>query len=887
MRQKKLYASLNSVRFILIAIAVSAVHSSLLSVFAQAPAQSNIVINSVIAGSSEGLQNERISISLRESISARLAERPNLAVLMRTSGQALMQENALRFVHWKDRSNDAPVMPTADHVITIFAAQVGSTKGRGDLILTVFSAGNLTAPSLQQRIEDIPWDPESMAAIVEASLAEALDWPEAELLIKSEEDKEAVSDDKRQPRVYAVLPLGDYQLPPALFDAASVYLPETIESAIQMRSSQEYTVDRAHLTDLLNELGIQGGMQAGQLAEATVARIIGADEIIRPSLQVYHLPGGARRFALTYMGIDAESGAIVRAARSIISDEEDLYVVAGQVAERYLQTPRSRPTADQNVGTRIPLVTEAEISIGQLEGDHMRSPHPALINEFLRVEMLETILYLNSQADLETMVSLIEDNLPNVFGNRPQLNPYIPDFSQTPEALKVYCYNLIETALDTSAAYSSAGLHPSVATCLAQSAILIGLPEQARAALAQIPLSHPDYYLMRAELALLENDAKDALRHLDNLSVVPTHGHFLRAVAHYFLKNEEAEFLALKAWAESRGWLGHRGDSLRVIYLLNKYDQPAERLRFIEAHVRSHWTRGRDITQFTIARAKFELGDEGAPITVLGALQRNIASFDADAAVKKYVKTELEKILGDQGRLDKPDRNPQFYINTGARTYANVNPPPSHLRFYVQPIGTFPEEYLGHMQKRIEEFSGFEAVIREPIRLPEDVEYYDRSNNQYIASTLKYWLAENSPIPDDAIFMAYVLHEDIRWARGWIYSHTDGSSGFSVNSNFRWKRIARNKKTEVIGAIHGKSVLSNLQHAIREFYGKEKIKSLIGTEDWPNHLGTIQHSRGSASEVIHAPFDLCPDTAKLVEALDWDELHRELVNSRNKLSSRP
>lgn len=819
-----------------------------------------LAVSPVLMVSSASNSEMAQGLPFREELVARLSMFENVRVLSRSRNFSLLIEEGIRSLKGNGEEKSHQNFIPADYVILVYAIQTLGQNTNGDVVLSVYEVGPKNTEIYHERLEDLPWDPLAMAGRVAEELRSILRLRISDPAPKDEADVQERP--LQEKKVYAVLPPRSFGVDPKVHTVFEPLILSQIEQNLLDEGDVNSLVDRSRILDVLREHNMTSAQIGSETVHASLARIIGAEEILVPNLLVHRGQGTRMDMSLSMMGVDATSGVVTRSHRMHISDDIlDLPETVAELMKGFLSKPLA---IFPDAKSENPQALHNEFSLYSewIVGFRRQVRNVWDLHWVLAIEMLESAIYLstaNSQSDL---FGLLERSIPIIFDEPEVLSPYEVFRPHYSEAMQRHFYDIVETAVETRTASAAPEIRTRGGIALTNAAIHANLPEAAEDAILKVPPTHAQFPLLHARISLLTRDSAGADRWLDQVDNPGRDVLRLRAISQ-FQQNpgSRAEYEWLKKRFEGRQRLHHSEADRRTLFLANQYESPERRLEIVDRHL-TRWASGGDLALYTRAKAFVDLGEtsKARPRLQVLAAKRQLDSMLPSE--RQFLQSDIRRMLEEIGSEEDQVK---------AVRYVDVNPPPEGLKYYIQPMGRFDSKELAAAAKRIRDFSGLEVVVREAWDLPDVEAIYSRKTRQYDSETLRLWALRRGPIPEDAVLMAYVLGEDIHANNGWIYASTMRNSAFSIVSTFRWKAQVRPRTPEAVGHALAKSLLSNIQSSFRAYLRPHRIEALIGTRNWPNHAGTIQFSRGTSSEVVQAPFTLCEDTAKLVEAVDWNQ----------------
>mgnify|MGYP001370484650 CR=1 FL=1 len=810
----------------------------------------------------------RLALAVRDELVARLSLDWDTQVLSRSTGLALLVEDQLASARHVDLAPRAPVGAGADHVVL---GNFNLDQSRRALQLTL----GVIAPGEEPRtvlVETIPFarpEPGAIAEAVARLLAERLPLR-----------PRASASDPTSPagRTFALLPPRVYGAPDALADSLRERLRSVFELGLREAAEAPALVERARLDELLRERRIARSEGLNENLAGALARLSGADEMVVPAL--HHDPRDATApWRLRLLTIDARTGAITRVSRGEAASPDRLASLARRLAAALPGSPRLPVDLgpDDEVSRRRESALYARWA--GLSAWSEASAH-AEFGAAVRLELAEAALHLDPARSPAALRELAQNLARQLFPVPPVLVPY-ENFHGTPPppALRRAGLELISRILapviaDGPAAERTTARHAELhAHILAgdSDTVLLRAPEPGLDPAARAGL------LVQAHLLRGDTASAAALEHALS-KTLPEHCE-LRALLAASRGDRLAEFTWLMRRADSRDPrpFGHDGWSQRTLLLANDALPAAERIRLVDQRA-TRWGRAADVAQYTLIRARAELGH---PDPGYAALERLRPKFDRNGLGPG----DLEKIRAEIDRLlaARPASDPAA---DAAVRYADVRPPPTGSRVYIQPLGDLSPAILARAAEKIGWFLGSPPTVLPALPLPRHAEVFYPDVSEIHIGQLHRLVAHGYPIPADALQVAFVLREEIVTKRShWIYAQAH-ESGLHYVSYYRWARSSRGLREEQIGDAVAKSILAGLQIPWRRLL-RDQLPALIGSTNWPNHAGTLQHSRGSAMDVVNAPFALCPDTRRLYAAVDFPRLEELLAERRLPENLRP
>jgi len=829
----------------------------------------HLAISPVIMVSSSDHREMPQGLLLREELVARLSTLDHVRVLSRSRNLSLLIEEGIRGVNESHGEKRRQRTVHADYVVFIYAIQTRTGQANGDVILSVYEVGPENKEIAHKRLEDLSWNPLELAEIVFNELRSLLPIPDTATDGGTAPDP--LQTEVQEEKVYAILPLRAFGVSQQVQIAFEPVISSFLEQTIPDHENGVSLVDRSRILDVLREHSMSAEQIGSELVHASLARIMGADEILIPNLLLNRSQDHQIEMTLSLMGVDAETGIVTRSHRLPVSD--DVNNLPGSVTALMAGFLAKSGTVREETLHENPqaLLQEFNLYGKWIAGFRSQLRSVFDLHWILAIEMLESAVYLSHSTPESDVFGFLEQAIPRIFDEPESLNPYVIFRPHYNASMRQHFYDIVETAVLGRISGADSGEQTRGGIVLTQAAIRANLPDAAKEAIQYVEPAHKSFPILQAQICLLRRDGACAEVWLDQMPDPDREVFRLRAISAFY--NEPgglAEYEWLRQRFASQMRLGHRDTDRRTLFLANFHEPPERRLELVDRHL-SSWASGTDLAIFTRAKALVEMGETARAKPMLQLLaQKN----DNDNMLRQEFRVlreeipRLLEIIGDEGSESATIR------------YVDVNPPPDGLKYYIQPLGRFDPEELAAAARRVEDFSGLTVIVREPWDLPDDETLYNRATRQYDVATLRIWLVRQAPIPEDAVLVAYLLEEDIQENNGWIYASTLIRSSLSIISSFRWKRIVKPSNPKTIGDAYAKAMLTGLQYPLRSHLGARRIESLIGTRRWPNHAGTIQYSRGSATEVVQAPFTLCQDTAKLVGAVDWHELMKMVQTAR-------
>jgi predicted nucleotidyltransferase len=797
--------------------------------------------------------NDFTAISLRDEVIYRLVEAPAVTVVTRQRGFAMSMEAEIAKVN-SDLRFDQMV---TDFVV--FGSLVASETGQKqalDILIALYQIG----PSNELIfLEQVQANTNDIGLLGQKFYDALID----QLLDSSPESAQvAVRASKAESKVVAVLPVWTYGLDSKDDAAAHDAILFEVEAGLIAGDPNLEIVDRQAMRRILEELELKDMVSMADRQAANIGQIVGVDEMIISNVRVYKTDNGRVEWSLALMSIDTKTGMILRANRETFESIEAMRDQTQSLAAEFAAKPRARALATlSDAKKRQMLGYEGELYRTLATEEDWVSNKTATINVALRIEMVEATLLLSPQLTDVAFLKLFREAFEYGYTNQIKLDLYQTTYTRSiSAATKQHSSDLLSLAFD-SRVWKNGDLKIEGDRIRVQSLILMGRAKEAQEVLKYLGASDRDFHYLLGQIFLLEDRYSSAMREFEMVDYMHARLYEFKAYAAYGMNHRAEEYKWLKKRMLERGSLTHSRISQRAMYLMNDFEVPRERVRLIEANATT-WALGTDAAQYTLARAKLEMGELEQSIPLL----RGITS-----------KKELTGVL----RLDRePFRaklsallEPYKDWSRGEVRYVDVNVPPAGLKYYVQPVGYSDENALRVAIEKAEWFSGFDFVLLDSIELPIHESVYNVKVSQYEVYELHKYLLGKTEIPRNAIHYIFIVDKDIGVGGNWIYATTK-PFGSSLISDYRWRSYYPNRTSEEIGLALGKQFLGFMQYPIQWMYGPRRIKEVSGENAWPNHVDTIQYSKGTAEEVFQASYNICPATQKLYAAIDWAELRQ-------------
>lgn len=796
------------------------------------------------------------SQAVRDSLIQKLVQDPELLVVTRRRAYTLSLDSEIIISDPRSAYYKTP----ADYVIFGHLIPAETTEQfKVDMVVAIFEArsGELIL------LEKIPGGSD-----VPSLLAEKFHEKVYEGILKASSGRQAIrhlGGYKLIPEKLVILPVWALGFDDSEFDNSIKEVVRAIENGLRTVWPDSSVVSTEQVMEILKSHGLNKiGDRADAYAE-NVAEVLKADHVLVVKLTGVELEDGAIQWISCLLSIDVKTGIISQAHEVIFNSFEELLQRAHLLGEDFASQPYEVPMGfNSKAESQRRLSQEGNIYRNlALERDWVtRSLTDVSISTELRIEMAETALSTLQGLTDEAFIELLENSYKLAYKLPAGLDVY-GDYSQ--ELPDSYILNsnadFMHLALN-SRKWRNQDNFIAGEQLRIQNLILMGQAEEALTYLDQFPRESLVYPLLLGQIQMLQGNYREALNTFETIESQELDYYELKAKATHKIGDFKQEYDALKAYLKQRKSISHWRTGQRTVYLMNFHESPEDRIELIEQYlIKDNWARGTDVAQYTIARAQLELGQTFPALSVLRSLEQKERFTGILRKYEESVRSEIKKLL-------KP------YIDEAIQnvSYVDVRPAPSNLRYYVQPIGYTDTEALQVALAKAESFSGIDFILLPTLRAPLNELIYNVETRRYIAPNLHRWLVGNIERPDDALHYCFVLDQDICSMKGgWIYS-SKYPHGWTVISDYRWRKYYDHYSSQQIGLALAKKWLSCLQYPMQRMLGKEKINEITGSPHWPNHSGTIQYSKGTAAEVFEAPFSICETTRKLYAQIEWKAL---------------
>ncbi|MDQ8207544.1 hypothetical protein QEH52_08490 [Coraliomargarita sp. SDUM461003] len=559
------------------------------------------------------------------------------------------------------------------------------------------------------------------------------------------------------------------------------------------------------------------------------------------------------------MLIDIETGIVTRANQSSYTSLNALMKDAGRAAYDLTQTHYDSP-AQLNVSEKLNerLRAEGRLYYKLATNDEWDKKWTSNGNDASRVEMAEIALCTIPEISDSELLTLLRRSYNLTFAMPDRLDVYRPEsVGKMDNFVLNSAVDFMHLALN-SRQWANPTMVAEADRLRVELLIRMNQPEEALQYLERIPRHDENYAKLLAKIHMLDGRYTEASSVLSGFEGNDLEYLELIAKAAFGTEAFKAEYKALKEYVRARGSLDHRDISERIVYLMNQFEEPKDRIRLINEYF-GRWGKAMDVVQYTLARARLEVGQKGLALPVLRSLQKKKQLTGILEQNNQIIKGEIDKLLA-----------PYEKSAVERVSYKDVALPTGGLRFYIQPIGYSDDRALRLALRMSRNFAGFDFVLLPSIRPPLHESLYDIERRQFDAYMVQQWLAGVYDAPDDALHICFLFDHDISWRGNWIYSNTL-KHGWTVMSDFRWRKYYKTNSKHISRALT-KVWLSVMQHPMKDWFGPDRIKEITGEPDWPNHIGTIQYSKGTAGEVFESIFTICEQTQKLYKEVVWNEL---------------